>query len=75
MSETVDTSTITVNANGRSSVLQQGSSIADLLQSFEISPARVVVQLDGTIVPRSEFAQTVLRDGCQLEIVTLVGGG
>jgi thiamine biosynthesis protein ThiS len=75
MSETVDTSTIKVNANGRPCVVQQGSTVTDLLQSFEIPPARVVVQLDGTIVPRTDFAQTVLRDGCQLEIVTLVGGG
>jgi sulfur carrier protein len=75
MSETVDTSTITVIANGRSCAIQEGSTIADLLQMFEIPHARVVVQLDGTIVPRTEFAQTFLHDGCQAEIVTLVGGG
>lgn len=75
MSEITDTNTITVIANGRSCAMQEGSSVADLLQTFEIAPARVVVQLDGIIVPRNDFSQTLLSDGNQVEIVTLVGGG
>ena len=49
--------------------------IAELLQELNIAPTRVVAQLDGIIVSRSEFDKAVLRRGCKLEIVTMVGGG
>jgi len=77
MSETIDASTksIPIIANGQSRVVREGSTIADLLYELAIVPARVVAQLDGVIVPRSDFARAVLQEGCKLEIVTLVGGG
>jgi sulfur carrier protein len=66
---------ITITANGQPREVTVGSTIADLLQEVAITPTRVVAQLDGVIVPRDAFDQTILRAGCQLEIVTLVGGG
>ena len=76
MSETTHpTSTITIIANGQPRTIKEGSTIADLLQELAIAPARVVAQLDGVIVLRSDFAQSILQEGCQLELVTLVGGG
>ncbi len=67
--------TITVIANGQPREVQVGSTIADLLQEASIAPMRVVVQLDGVIVPRSDLEKAVLQEGSKLEIVTLVGGG
>lgn len=67
--------TIIVSANGQPREVQRGSTIADLLRAATVTPAHVVVQMDGIIVPRSEFAQTILKEGNVLEIVTLVGGG
>lgn len=76
MSETTHvTSTITIVANGQPRSIKAGSTIADLLQELAIAPARVVAQLNGVIVPRSDFGQSTLQEGCQLELVTLVGGG
>ena len=76
MSETTHpTSAITIIANGQPRAIKAGSTIADLLQELAIAPARIVAQLDGVIVPRSDFAQSILQEGCQLELVTLVGGG
>jgi thiamine biosynthesis protein ThiS len=40
-----------------------------------VTAARVVVQLNGEIIPRDEYAQANLFQGSRLEIVTLVGGG
>ena len=76
MSETTHpTSTITIIANGQPRSVKAGSTIADLLQELAIVPMRVVAQLDGVIVARSDFGQSTLQEGCQLELVTLVGGG
>jgi len=68
-------STITIIANGQPRSLKDGSSIADLLDTLTINPARIVAQMNGEIVPREAFAKTVLHDGDRLDLVTLVGGG
>jgi thiamine biosynthesis protein ThiS len=77
MNETVnpDPGTITIMANGQPRIVKVGSTIADLLQELNIKPMRVVAQLNGAILPRSEFNQAVLQQGCKLELVTMVGGG
>jgi thiazole synthase len=38
-------------------------------------PKRLAVELNQELVPRQQHAHTVLKDGDQVEIVTLVGGG
>jgi thiamine biosynthesis protein ThiS len=75
MSETTHPTTITIIANGQPHTVKMGSTIADLLQELAIVPTRVVAQLDGVIVQRSDFEQSNLQEGCQLELMTLVGGG
>ncbi len=65
----------TIIANGQPRSVKAWSTIADLLQELNVAPTRVVAQLDGIIVSRSEFDKAVLQEGCKLEIVTLVGGG
>jgi thiamine biosynthesis protein ThiS len=67
--------TITILANGQHRVSKAGSTVADLLQELNIKPTYVVVQLDGEIVPRTDFAQVALREGSKVEIITLAGGG
>ena len=49
--------------------------MADLVRSLELDPAKVAVERNGEIVPRSQFDVTPLADGDKLEIVGAVGGG
>lgn len=49
-----------------------------LMQYFEensISPQRIAVELNEEILPKSNYAATVLKDGDVVEIVNFVGGG
>jgi sulfur carrier protein len=75
MNETVNPDTITIIANGQPRTIQARSTIADFLQQLNIGPNRVVAQLNGVIVARSEFDKAVLQQSSKLEIVTMVGGG
>ncbi len=50
-------------------------SIADLVRSLELDPAKVAVERNGEVVPRSTLEQVALGDGDVLEIVHFVGGG
>ena len=50
-------------------------SIAHLVRSLALDPAKVAVERNGEIVPRSTLAEVALADGDVLEIVHFVGGG
>ena len=52
-----------------------GQTVAAFLSSAGYDTARVVVELNEAIVPRGKYAETVLRDGDQVEIVCFMGGG
>ncbi len=49
--------------------------IADLVRELELDPAKVAVEHNGAIVPRSTLGDVRLAEGDVLEIVHFVGGG
>jgi thiamine biosynthesis protein ThiS len=49
--------------------------LAALIESLNMKPDRVAVELNRDIVPRNLWPQTELKDGDRLEIVHFVGGG
>jgi thiazole synthase len=61
--------------NGEPRRISAGSSIADLVLQLELNPAKVAVERNGEIAPRSTLADVILSDGDVLEIVHFVGGG
>ena len=67
--------TMQIEVNGRPEMVESRATVADLLQRLKLSPIRVAVEINKDLVPRKIFADTVLRDGDHVEIVTLVGGG
>lgn len=65
---------ISLTVNGEARRADPGT-IADLVRSLELDPAKVAVERNGAIVPRSTLAQVSIADGDVLEIVHFVGGG
>jgi thiamine biosynthesis protein ThiS len=49
--------------------------LSALIESLNMKPDRVAVELNRDIVPRNLWPQTELKDGDRLEIVHFVGGG
>ncbi len=68
------TASLAILLNGESRHAAPGS-IADLVRSLELDPAKVAVERNGEIVPRSTLAAVTLCEGDALEIVHFVGGG
>lgn len=64
--------TLVVNGDSRRT---RAPDIAALATELELDPARIAVEQNGTIVPRSTLASALLVDGDVLEIVHFVGGG
>ncbi|WP_430732505.1 sulfur carrier protein ThiS [Altererythrobacter arenosus] len=63
---------ITLNGETRRT---SADTIAALAQELELDPAKIAVERNGEIVPRSTLGQVALQSGDVLEIVHFVGGG
>ena len=61
--------------NGQPRDLPDGLTVASLLSLLEIKAPRVAVEVNAEVVVKARHAQTALRAGDQIEIVTFVGGG
>jgi thiamine biosynthesis protein ThiS len=64
-----------VSVNGKEATVEPGTSVAALIATYSLQPQQVAVEVNRELVPRRTFDATLLRDGDQIEIVTLVGGG
>ena len=52
-----------------------GKSVAEYLNFAGYNPMRVAVEINGDIVPKAQYADTVFKDGDSVEVVSFVGGG
>lgn len=74
MSATASTLLLNVQVNGEARRVAPGS-IAAMLRELGIDPARVAVERNREIVPRSTLSEVEVREGDAFEIVHFVGGG
>lgn len=61
--------------NGRTTLVEEGCTLADLLARMPPGAAGVAVERNRRVVPRAELATTVLLPGDRLEVVSFAGGG
>jgi thiamine biosynthesis protein ThiS len=61
--------------NGETRVLGESLSIEELLLLHDLKPQMVVVERNRAIVPRDQFATTMLEPGDEIEIVQMMAGG
>ena len=66
---------ITIQLNGAPRRIRPETPLAELVASLGLDPARVAVERNLEIVPRSRWAEVRLAEGDRLEIVHFVGGG
>jgi len=66
---------MTLRLNGEKKEIDDGLSVAGLLETLKIEPARVAVEVNVTIIKKDDYGRHVLHDGDEVEIVSFVGGG
>ncbi|MBQ2134396.1 MAG: sulfur carrier protein ThiS [Phascolarctobacterium sp.] len=64
-----------MRVNGKQVELKESLVLDKFLESNGYALTKVAVELNGKIVPRKEYAATILEDTDALEIVCFVGGG
>ena len=67
--------TVSIRLNGTHRRVREGMSIAELALELGLEPAKVAVERNLEIVPRSTLGEVPVEDGDDFEIVTFVGGG
>ena len=66
---------LSIRVNGEPRRVSAGISVAELAAELGLEPAKVAVERNLEIVPRSTLADVQVEDGDAFEIVTFVGGG
>ena len=66
---------MTLTLNGAAVTLDEGLTVAALLQQLELPRERVAIERNGSILPKAAYEETRLAQGDRLEIVQFVGGG
>ena len=61
--------------NGKAVALLKPATLDGYLRQAGWDPAAVAVEVNGRIVPKSDFAKTALADDDVVEILRFVGGG
>lgn len=67
--------TVSIRVNGDHRRVPGGMSVAALALELGLEPAKVAVERNLEIVPRSTLGEVIVEDGDEFEIVTFVGGG
>jgi len=67
--------TASIRVNGEHRRVREGMTIAELALELGLEPAKVAVERNLEIVPRSTLGEVRIEDGDDYEIVTFVGGG
>jgi len=67
--------TIRVRVNGKERDVERGQSVRALLESLDLHPGMVVVELNRDIIERDSYGDVVVEEGDTMELVHFVGGG
>jgi len=71
----IEAPAIRVSVNGQWRMVTRATRVADLVCSLGVSTPRVAVEYNREILPKARYAETLLREGDEIEVVTFVGGG
>ena len=67
--------TIHVRLNGKGREIDSGLSVQELVESLDLNPKLIVVELNREILSRDCFGEIQVSEGDQVELVHFVGGG
>ena len=64
-----------ISINKEMMSLPEKTTIAGMLQKLDIQREYIAVEINMTIIPKSEFDKHQLKDNDKVEIIRAVGGG
>jgi len=74
-SQTMKAHNILVRVNGKEREIDSGHTVRSFLESLDLHPGMVVVEMNRDILARDHYDSVDVSDGDTLELVHFVGGG
>ncbi len=66
---------IRITVNGKDVEIESPMTVEQLLDTVDVPPNYLAVEVNAEVVPREDYTTTRVGDGDDVEVVTLVGGG
>ena len=64
-----------IQLNGKKVVIKSNYSILNLLKKYKLNNKKVAIELNGMIIPKTNYNKKFLKDNDKIEIVHFIGGG
>lgn len=61
--------------NGKQKEVPDNISVKELVELLKLNEELIAVEVDGNIIRKSEYKNYLLKEGNEVEILTLIGGG
>ena len=66
---------VVLTINGEEYSFPHPITVSELVRSFNLAKKKIALELNGVVVPRSQFSRICLQNSDKIEIITAVGGG
>ncbi len=66
---------VSIRVNGDAREVEEGTTVAELLEALGVKAPRVVVEHNMRILRAEDFAAARIAEGDELEVLQFVGGG
>ncbi|MCK5727460.1 MAG: sulfur carrier protein ThiS [Thiotrichaceae bacterium] len=64
-----------ITINGDSRTITDSIPLSELVKSLNLEGKRFAIEINKTLIPRSQYTKTVLNADDKIEIVGAIGGG
>ena len=64
-----------IQVNGQPREAEDSMNLRDLIETLDLKPEQIAIELNQTVIRRMRWQSTILREDDKVEIVHFVGGG
>lgn len=61
--------------NGKEREVHASKTVTELVKELQVNAPNIAVALNHQVIPKSQYSETPVKDGDNIEIVHAVGGG
>lgn len=66
---------IQVFINGKKKMCNERNNLLELLKNLKISYNGIAIEINYTVIPKSQYKSTFIKNNDKIEIVQFIGGG
>ena len=64
-----------IQLNGKKVSIKTKETVFDILKKFNLNNKKIAIELNGIIIPNSQYKKKCLKNNDKLEVVHFIGGG